>query len=164
MKAILLPLLALHLGLAAVVAQPVITNQPQDQTVFAGTTATFSVGATGTPPLSYQWRRYFNSTQFTNLPGATEATLVLTNIQATAVLRFGVVVTDGVSLSKTSSLARLTVVTPPSITPANPTASLFADVTLLATNASTAPLSYQWLFNGVPIAGAATNKLDHRHE
>jgi hypothetical protein len=54
MKAKLLPLLTLNLGLAAVLAQPIITNQPQSQTNIVGATVTFSVGATGTPPLSYQ--------------------------------------------------------------------------------------------------------------
>ena len=73
--------------------------------------------------------------------------------------RFAVVVTDVDGFSATSSpLATLTVVTPPTITPANPAASLFADVTLLATNAAPGSLSYQWLLNGAPIAGAVTNK------
>lgn len=48
---------------------------------------------------------------------------------------------------------------PPSITPANPTASLFADLTLRATTTSAGPVSYQWFFNGEPIAGEVTNKL-----
>ena len=34
---------------------PVITTQPANQTVAAGTSATFTVAATGTGPLSYQW-------------------------------------------------------------------------------------------------------------
>ena len=159
MKTKLLTLLALHLGLAAVVAQPVITNQPQNQTNFAGATASFTVGATGAPPLSYQWRAY-RSTSFTNIPWGSDALLSLTNVQPNF-FRFGVVVTDGLGLSVTSSpLVTLTVVTPPTITPANPTASLFADVTLVATNNNAvAPRSYQWLFNGEPIAGAVTNKL-----
>lgn len=36
---------------------PAITTQPSNQTVGAGQTATFSVVATGTPPLSYQWQK-----------------------------------------------------------------------------------------------------------
>jgi Bacterial Ig-like domain (group 2)/Immunoglobulin domain len=36
---------------------PSITAQPQSQTVTAPATATFSVTATGTPPLSYQWSK-----------------------------------------------------------------------------------------------------------
>ena len=35
---------------------PTITLQPADQTVSVGQTATFTVSATGTPPLSYQWQ------------------------------------------------------------------------------------------------------------
>jgi len=35
---------------------PTITTQPQDQTVDIGQTATFSVAATGTSPLTYQWQ------------------------------------------------------------------------------------------------------------
>ena len=159
MKNKLLALLVLHLGLAAVVAQPVITNQPQNQTNIAGTTAMFTVGATGAQPLSYQWRSHANSSQFTNIPFGTEATLLLTNVQSTS-RRFAVVVTDAGSLSATSSpLVTLTAVAPPTITPANPTASLFADVTLLATNVAAGAISYQWLLNGEPIAGAVTNKL-----
>ncbi|HEX2711997.1 MAG TPA: immunoglobulin domain-containing protein, partial [Candidatus Acidoferrales bacterium] len=36
---------------------PSIMTQPTSQTVPPGQTATFSVGATGTAPLSYQWRK-----------------------------------------------------------------------------------------------------------
>ena len=36
-------------------AAPQIITQPTNQTVFVGQTASFSVLASGTPPLSYQW-------------------------------------------------------------------------------------------------------------
>ena len=35
---------------------PVITNQPQSQTILISNSATFTVGVDGTPPLTYQWR------------------------------------------------------------------------------------------------------------
>src|SRR5437879_4088728 len=35
--------------------EPNITSQPQNQTVIAGQSATFAVGATGDAPLNYQW-------------------------------------------------------------------------------------------------------------
>jgi hypothetical protein len=38
-------------------AVPVIAIQPSDQTVSAGQTATFTVTATGSAPVSYQWQR-----------------------------------------------------------------------------------------------------------
>lgn len=46
---------------------PVISTHPADQTVATGQTATFSVVATGTAPLTYQWQK--NSM---NIPGATD--------------------------------------------------------------------------------------------
>jgi hypothetical protein len=46
---------------------PVITKQPGNRTVVEGQPAKFSVGATGDPPLTYQWKK--NGTE---IPGATE--------------------------------------------------------------------------------------------
>jgi len=134
-------------------AQPIITNQPTWQTNIIGATATFSVGATGAPPLLYQWRK-----SAVGLPGQTNSTLVLTNLQVSQQAIYSVVVSN-VGGSVTSSDARLYVLTLPTITPANPTASLFADLTLVGTNAPAGPVSYQWLLNGAPIAGAVTNRL-----
>ncbi len=48
---------------------PAITQQPTSQTVSVGQTATFSVTATGTSPLSYQWQK-----NGTSVSGATSAT------------------------------------------------------------------------------------------
>src|SRR5258708_21616739 len=42
---------------SAVHGAPSIMAQPASQTVTAGQTATFTVAATGTAPLSYQWRK-----------------------------------------------------------------------------------------------------------
>ena len=49
---------------------PVITRQPASQTVVVGDTATFSVLASGSAPLTYQW-----SYNGTNVPGATSSAL-----------------------------------------------------------------------------------------
>ena len=59
---------------------PAITNAPHDLAIVPGDDATFSISATGTPPLSYQW--LFRPTQ-TGAPilvaGATDPVLSLTN-------------------------------------------------------------------------------------
>jgi endonuclease/exonuclease/phosphatase family metal-dependent hydrolase len=55
--------------------RPAIVSQPQNQTVTNGANVTFSVNATGTPPLAYQWQ--LNNT---NLPGATSSNLTLTAV------------------------------------------------------------------------------------
>ena len=49
---------------------PTITTQPANQSVQAGQSATFSVVATGSAPLTYQWRK-----NGTAIPGATGAQL-----------------------------------------------------------------------------------------
>ena len=55
---------------------PSITQHPQDQTVPVGGNATFTVGASGAPPLAYQWQR--NSV---DISGATSASYTLTGVQ-----------------------------------------------------------------------------------
>src|SRR5438552_18791009 len=95
--------------------QPVIVSQPQNQTNAQGSTAIFSVVASGMSPLTYQWRGYTSSTIFANLPDATNDTLTLTNVQPSeANFRYAVVVSD-VGGSVTSTLARLVVILPPTI-------------------------------------------------
>src|SRR6266404_5490359 len=93
-----------------VFGQPVITTQPQWQTNIAGTTAAFSVTATGALPLSYQWRK-----SSSNLGGATNDTLILPNVQSSDQAIYAVVVTNSEG-SVTSALARLYVLFPSSIT------------------------------------------------
>jgi hypothetical protein len=87
---------------------PMITTQPQSVTVAVGGTATFSVTASGDPPLSYQWRR-----NNTDLAGKTDSTLTLINVQATNAGTYSVVVSHGAD-SVTSSNALLRVLVPPS--------------------------------------------------
>src|SRR6185503_11161387 len=69
--------------------QPIITTQPQSQTNFADTDATFLVAATGTPPLKYQWQFYSSP-----LSNQTNTTLVLTNVQTAYAGDYTVVVTN----------------------------------------------------------------------
>ena len=57
-------------------APPTIVAQPTDQMILLGASAVFSVLAAGTAPLAYQWT--FGGT---NLAGATNNVLVVTNVQ-----------------------------------------------------------------------------------
>jgi hypothetical protein len=68
---------------------PVITSQPTNRTVNAGDAATFSVTASGTAPLSYQWN--FNGT---NIVGATNTSLTLTGVQLSQAGDYAVRVTN----------------------------------------------------------------------
>jgi hypothetical protein len=85
---------------------PVITIQPSDKTVNAGETATFSVAATGTAPLSYQWQKDgVNITGATDDSYTTPATALSDNGST-----FQVIVTSDTG-SVTSDAATLTVTT-----------------------------------------------------
>src|ERR1039458_728257 len=91
---------------------PVITVPPVSQSVTLGNPATFSVAASGTPTLTYQWQFSTNGTPWSNwlsTPG-TSASMTTPAVPAGANgWEFRVVVTDGNSLSKTSSPVTLTV-------------------------------------------------------
>jgi len=82
---------------------PTITVQPTNQTAFVGGTAVFSVTAAGSRPLSYQW-----SFGVSNIVGATNPTLVLSNVQFTNAGNYTVLVTNA-NGSILSSNAVLTV-------------------------------------------------------
>ncbi len=88
------------------VTPPKITLHPQDQTVLEGSTVTFSVVATGTGPLSYQWR--FNEA---NVPGAASASFVINSVRTADAGSYDVVVSNAAG-SVTSSPAHLTVNAP----------------------------------------------------
>ncbi len=86
---------------AAALQPPAIATQPAAQQVTAGTNVSFTVVATGSNPLSYQWRL-----SGTNLAGATSSSLSLTNVQATDAGAYDVIVrnTAGVAASAAASL------------------------------------------------------------
>src|SRR6266849_3395520 len=135
---------------------PHITTPPAHQTVTAGQTATFSVVATGTAPLSYQWRK--NSS---NIGGATVASYTTpATTTADNNATFDVVVANSVN-SVTSSPATLTVNSlpaAPTITtpPANQTVTAGQMATFSVVATGTAPLAYQWQKNGSDITSAAS--------
>jgi hypothetical protein len=87
---------------------PTITTQPASQVVTVGQTATFTVAATGTSPLTYQWQK-----NGSNISGANSASYTT---PATAACDDGStfqVIVSNTAGAVTSSAATLTVNTPP---------------------------------------------------
>jgi predicted dienelactone hydrolase len=82
-------------------AQPVITSQPKIQIMTLGATANFSVTATGTAPINYQWR--LNEV---NLADKTNRSLTLANVQLNNAGNYDVIVANA-SGSVTSKVAGL---------------------------------------------------------
>jgi hypothetical protein len=91
------------------VAPPAITTQPSSHTVNVGASVTFTVAASGTGPLTYQWQK-----NGVTLGGATSVSLALTNVQTTSAGNYAVVVSNPGG-STTSSAAVLTVNNPTGI-------------------------------------------------
>ena len=129
---------------------PIITTQPTNQTVVLGAKATFTVVATGTPTLTYQWQLLSGATwvNFGSGTGTTSATMTTNNATAGANgLQFRVVVTDGNGLTAISNTVTLTVSNAaPVITvqPTNQTVLLGAKATFSVTATGNLPLTYQW--------------------
>jgi sugar lactone lactonase YvrE len=141
----------------AAVTAPSITTQPTSQTVNTGSSVSFSVSASGTAPLSYQWQKGGAS-----ISGATSATYSIASAAASDAGTYTVVVTNSAG-NATSNGATLTVntvstVTAPSITtqPTSQTVDTGSSVSFSVTASGTAPLSYQWQKGGAAISGATS--------
>jgi hypothetical protein len=137
---------------------PVITNQPQPRTAAEGDSTSFTVGAFGTAPLSYQW--FFAPA--TPLGGRTTATLTLASVQANQSGGYFAVVTN-IAGAATSAVASLTVTSAPprapAITaqPASLTVIEGQNAAFTVTATGTPPLAYQWFFNTNTALANATN-------
>ena len=135
---------------------PVITAQPMSQTLTAGRPATFTVAATGTAPLTYQWKK-----DGALISGATSSSY---STGPTTAGDNGVAFTVTVSNSAgatTSRPATLTVnaaAVAPSITiqPMSATVTAGQPATFTVAATGTAPLFYQWSRNGSAVAGATS--------
>ena len=142
------------LSVTAAPVAPSITAQPASTSILAGQTASFTVGATGTGTLTYQWKR--NGSAISGAISAsytTPATTVSDNGAS-----FSVTVSDAGG-SATSNAATLTVTAAPvapSITAQPVGKSVLAGQTVTFTVGATGTgtLAYQWKKNGTAISGA----------
>jgi len=139
-------------ALLKVFVPPAITTQPLGRTLTAGASASFTVKATGTTPLFYQWRKDGG-----DIAGATNISYVLSGILGSQSGSYSVVVSNFAGVV-VSSNALLTVNVPPVFTlqPQSFLTTVGLNVTFTAAATGTAPLRYQWRKNGVNIP-AATN-------
>lgn len=139
-----------------------ITIQPVSQVVTAGSTVTFSVGAPGAT--AWQWQKYApdQNNYWANITGATGPTLTLTNVQASDLAMYRVVVSNSASseVSNTATLAgyggtnfKPVIITQPVSQAVNVGGT--ANFVVQATGAS----SYQWYKGSVAISGATSPTL-----
>lgn len=82
---------------------PVITDQPDNLSVSQGQQALFNVAASGSNPLSYQWKK-----NGTNISGANSSTYTINNVQTTHAGQYTVFISNSFG-NVTSNVATLTV-------------------------------------------------------
>lgn len=143
---------------------PQFTQHPASVNTTASSTVTLSAAAGGTAPVYYQWR--FNGS---NMEGATNATLVISDIQlgqagtyqAVAYNQAGsadssnALVSVRVGVVITSHPTNISLRVPPDAA-ANPTNRAIFNVSAASFNP---PTRYQWRFNGADIPGATNTSL-----
>ncbi|MCX7937523.1 MAG: immunoglobulin domain-containing protein, partial [Chlorobi bacterium] len=130
-------------------APTTITAHPQSASACEGASVSFSVTATGSN-LTYQWRR-----NGTNITGATQATLALSNITQAQAGSYDCVVGGACGQPVTSNTAVLTISPQTTITahPQSTTVCQGASVTFTVA-ATGNNLRYQWKKGTQDIAGA----------
>jgi Malectin domain/Immunoglobulin I-set domain len=135
---------------------PTVSSQPANRTVTAGQTATFSVTASGTSPLSYQWQR--GGVAISGATSSAYTTAATTSSINGAQFRAVVSNSKGTATSNAATLTVNPAVIAPAISsqPANQTATAGQTATFSVTASGTSPLSYQWQKNDSILNGATS--------
>ncbi|MGC8886079.1 MAG: lamin tail domain-containing protein [Verrucomicrobiia bacterium] len=134
---------------------PVITAQPQSQIVFLGSNFALRVEVQGEEPIRYQWR--FNGQI---IESATNSTFVISNAQLyhSGIYQVSAINNSG---SVSSAEAKISVLIPASILSQPQDITVFPGQPAVfgIAASSISSITYQWLKNGVPIAGATNSIL-----
>lgn len=134
---------------------PVITTDPASQTINEGQPVSFTVVASGTSPLAYQWFKGQDP-----ISGATAATYMISVTTAADAGSYSVVVSNDQG-DDTSASADLTIIVPPVITtpPAGKTALVGDSVTFDVVNTGTSPFTFQWFKDSTLLNGKTSSTL-----
>ena len=146
---------------------PQFTEEPSNQIAVAGTNVIETALATGAPPAAYQW--FFNGTPLSDgshYIGSASNQLEILDVQTNDSGNYFVVATNAGGVAMSLS-ATVTVMVVPAITlnPASQVEPLGSSATFTAAASGSAPLTYQWTFNGNPLtdggqfSGSATTNL-----
>lgn len=131
-----------------------ITAPPTNVSAAVGQAVAFTVSATGSPPLTYQWQL-----AGTNLPGATQSSFTIAAAQVANAGTYKVIV-GSLNATNTASASATLTVSGNVAASILPTASaLFSGLsqTFTASASGTPPLTYQWYNGATAIAGATTS-------
>ena len=142
--------------LSVALAPPRIVAQPAPLTVDEFSGATFTVDAAGSL-LNYQWRR-----DGTDIPGATASSFTLAEARyADSGASFAVVVTNGAgSVASAPAVLTVNLAAPSITTQPSPQTAVDGDAASFVVDVRGSALGYQWLRDGVAIAGATGPRYD----
>ena len=148
---------------------PAFTTQPVNITINDGQTATFTAAASGNPAPTFQWKKKLGSaTTFTNIAGATSATLSFTALPSDSGI-YAVDITNSVTTVQSNAVTLTVNALPPANVAINSTfgRGLPAGTTTLLSLPSnlsgSQPLTYQWKLNGTNIPGATASTFAIRN-
>lgn len=135
---------------------PYIAQQPRSQTLYSGLNTTLYAAAVGPQPMFIQWQ--LNGT---NIPGATNFTLSLTNVQPLDAGNYTLFASNGVGWVMSSNAAVSVVTSPPVISFQSTNLTLFggADTVFAPYVTGSVPMSFQWRLNGTNVPGATNATL-----
>jgi len=129
---------------------PLIVSRFSDRILRENVSATLSLTAAGTPPLSYQW--LFNDSPIVD---ATNSDFFIPSFNSTNEGLYAVIVSNPFSTTKSAS-GKLTLGIPPSILfqPASQEVAMGMNAMFLVQVSGTPPFSYQWMLDGTNLFGA----------
>lgn len=132
-----------------------LNSQPSSISLYEGGSTTFSLGATSSKTLTYTWYKDGVVT------GSNSSSLTISNATTTSAGTYSCQVSDGTTTISCTPFS-LTVNQIVRITsqPANQALNAGASTALSVTATGTAPLSYQWYFNGSALSGATSSTLN----
>jgi hypothetical protein len=138
------------------VIAPSVSTQPASLSVTVGQTATFSVVASGTAPLSYQWQK--NGANITGATSASYTTPATTSADNGSTFQVVVTNSKGSATSNAVTLSVTPAAVAPTITtqPASLSVTVGQTATFSVLATGTPPLSYQWFQGNTAISGATS--------
>jgi len=143
-------------AILTIMAPPAISNSPANVTILPGQSATLSVGATGTPPLYYQW-----SQNNIAIAGATNNSFAINNATIANQGIYSLTLSNAVGIAQSAS-AFVTVLLPPTIMvqPTNQVVVIGNNIAISTVASSSTPITYYWLKNGTFFITNASGTLN----
>ncbi|HXJ55142.1 MAG TPA: immunoglobulin domain-containing protein [Verrucomicrobiae bacterium] len=138
---------------------PLIVNEPSDTAGYRGERLRLVAKVGGTRPLALQWLK-----DGTSIPGATNATLLIDDARSTDAGSYQITATNalGGAVSRIATLRVMEsapVVRRIAMEPTTHTPFIGGAVTFFGEVTGSAPTSFQWLLDGVPVPGATNSTL-----